>query len=518
MSWPSSTDPFYLANTSDQSARRSYYGVNSIPAAFGNGSSIGGSASSWRSSGLSNIGSYTPVSIDLNGGMIDGELQMSISVSSETNQSSSDLRLFVMTSMDSVYYNSPSAYDNFQNVFIEFLTNSSGESLTLDGVSAYTQDFNWNMPNPWPNTNPSILWDISNLNIIAFVQNYSTKEVLQAEWARTNDMNVDMDDDGVINDEDNCMEEYNPEQIDVDSDGLGDACDLCDNLNVYVKGNLNGDVANNEPVINLYDVFFLVDRVLDDAFSNEDYIGCSIEAADFNGDSLYNTLDILLMIFDILGQNDDGRSINTSTVNLLINDLPGSSSINFISNDYMSGFQFDLPIDNEGYKLIEKDKLPSGWLFETRKFRDKIRVIAVDLTGESPIKEVSLLLTGNLLNDPENIIISNNSGQSINAIIKYNDPLLERLELSNEVNFNSIYPNPFNPVVTIPFSIPYEMYTRVLVYNLTGKLVDILLEDHALRPGHHSISWDGSRFSSGVYIIQIETPLRRYSQKAFLLK
>ena len=518
MSWPSSTDPFYLANTSDQSARRSYYGVNSIPAAFGNGSSIGGSASSWRSSGLSNIGSYTPVSIDLNGGMIDGELQMSISVSSETNQSSSDLRLFVMTSMDSVYYNSPSAYDNFQNVFIEFLTNSSGESLALDGVSDYTQDFNWNMPNPWPNTNPSILWDISNLNIIAFVQNYSTKEVLQAEWARTNDMNVDMDDDGVINDEDNCMEEYNPEQIDVDSDGLGDACDLCDNLNVYVKGNLNGDVANNEPVINLYDVFFLVDRVLDDAFSNEDYIGCSIEAADFNGDSLYNTLDILLMIFDILGQNDDGRSINTSTVNLLINDLPGSSSINFISNDYMSGFQFDLPIDNEDYKLIEKDKLPSGWLFETRKFRDKIRVIAVDLTGESPIKEASLLLTGNLLNDPENIIISNNSGQSINAIIKYNDPLLERLELSNEVNFNSIYPNPFNPVVTIPFSIPYEMYTRVLVYNLTGKLVDILLEDHALRPGHHSISWDGSRFASGVYIIQIETPLRRYSQKAFLLK
>ena len=62
------------------------------------------------------------------------------------------------------------------------------------------------------------------------------------------------------------------------------------------------------------------------------------------------------------------------------------------------------------------------------------------------------------------------------------------------------------------------MNTRVLVYNLTGQLVDVLLEDHALRPGHHSISWDGSGFSSGVYIIQIETPLRRFSQKAFLLK
>ena len=73
-------------------------------------------------------------------------------------------------------------------------------------------------------------------------------------------------------------------------------------------------------------------------------------------------------------------------------------------------------------------------------------------------------------------------------------------------------------MVTIPFSVPFEMYTRVVVYNITGQLVDILLEDRALRPGHHTVTWDGSKFSSGVYIIQVETPLRRYSQKAFLLK
>ena len=57
-----------------------------------------------------------------------------------------------------------------------------------------------------------------------------------------------------------------------------------------------------------------------------------------------------------------------------------------------------------------------------------------------------------------------------------------------------------------------------MVYNITGQLVDILLEDRALRPGHHTVKWDGSEFSSGVYIIQVETPLHRYSQKAFLLK
>ena len=102
---------------------------------------------------------------------------------------------------------------------------------------------------------------------------------------------------------------------------MGDACDLCDNLNIYVRGNVNGDIENNEPIIDLYDVFFLVDRILDDDYNNENYTGCSIESADFNQDSLYNTLDIILLIFHILDPNDDGRNSTANSANILINDF-----------------------------------------------------------------------------------------------------------------------------------------------------------------------------------------------------
>ena len=38
----------------------------------------------------------------------------------------------------------------------------------------------------------------------------------------------DIDDDGIIDIEDNCPENYNPYQFDNDGDGVGDGCDLVD--------------------------------------------------------------------------------------------------------------------------------------------------------------------------------------------------------------------------------------------------------------------------------------------------
>ena len=43
----------------------------------------------------------------------------------------------------------------------------------------------------------------------------------------------DEDQEGVLDSLDNCFDEVNPEQLDIDNDGYGDACDICDNVNVY---------------------------------------------------------------------------------------------------------------------------------------------------------------------------------------------------------------------------------------------------------------------------------------------
>jgi hypothetical protein len=65
------------------------------------------------------------------------------------------------------------------------------------------------------------------------------------------------------------------------------------------------------------------------------------------------------------------------------------------------------------------------------------------------------------------------------------------------------YPNPFNPTTTIALDLPRAGTVRLQVYDLRGRLVRTLLDEH--RPaGHHEVVWNGRddagrALSSGVY-------------------
>ena len=82
------------------------------------------------------------------------------------------------------------------------------------------------------------------------------------------------------------------------------------------------------------------------------------------------------------------------------------------------------------------------------------------------------------------------------------------------------YPNPFNPVTTIQFSIPIVQTRHAVslqIYDITGKLVGTLM-DEELRPGHHTIQWNASGLSSGIYFVRLQSGDFSKSQKLILLK
>lgn len=81
----------------------------------------------------------------------------------------------------------------------------------------------------------------------------------------------------------------------------------------------------------------------------------------------------------------------------------------------------------------------------------------------------------------------------------------------------SNYPNPFNPITTISFSIPEETNILIRVFNILGQKLETIYDGKVL-PGKHNTIWDGSKYSSGLYIITLQTNSAIKTLKVMLAK
>jgi hypothetical protein len=79
------------------------------------------------------------------------------------------------------------------------------------------------------------------------------------------------------------------------------------------------------------------------------------------------------------------------------------------------------------------------------------------------------------------------------------------------------YPNPFNACTRITFTLSYKTDVRVRIYDLTGSLVEELLNG-SLPPGIHTVDWRSNTAASGLYILQFQAGDKSTYQKLVLLK
>lgn len=78
-------------------------------------------------------------------------------------------------------------------------------------------------------------------------------------------------------------------------------------------------------------------------------------------------------------------------------------------------------------------------------------------------------------------------------------------------------PNPFNPSTTIHYELPTPSRVRLLVYDITGRLVTTLV-DEFLNAGAYDINWHAAQYSSGLYFYTLETDSYKHRRKMMLLK
>ena len=136
-----------------------------------------------------------------------------------------------------------------------------------------------------------------NYQVIYTASGYNESAILNAIDLALSYVPRDQDGDGIMDSTDNCVATFNNHQNDHDLDGAGDACDLCNNLDIFVEGNINGTMnwLNDEPTIDIFDVLSLTDIVLQGV--NE---GCGHEIGDIREDVDVNVLDIIALVQMVL--------------------------------------------------------------------------------------------------------------------------------------------------------------------------------------------------------------------------
>ena len=79
------------------------------------------------------------------------------------------------------------------------------------------------------------------------------------------------------------------------------------------------------------------------------------------------------------------------------------------------------------------------------------------------------------------------------------------------------FPNPFNPVTKINYSIAKEGHVRLTVFNAIGNNVATIVNEY--KPaGNYSIQFNGSNFASGIYLYRLESENNSAVRKFILLK
>lgn len=79
------------------------------------------------------------------------------------------------------------------------------------------------------------------------------------------------------------------------------------------------------------------------------------------------------------------------------------------------------------------------------------------------------------------------------------------------------YPNPFNPVTTIEFSLPVAGKTRLAVYDITGKEIALLVNG-VLNSGTHHYQFNAGNLASGVYMYRLQSDSGEQVGKMLLMK
>jgi len=339
----------------------------------------------------------------------------------------------------------------------------------------------------------SWMFDVADLNEDGLMDVVGNNNSWNTEtwWIR---QNADQSFSEILIDDD-CGDAYGIDVADLDSDGDFD----------IVQGSVNG-----------YDDLYWYENNGQDSFTKQmidAYIDDPVDliCTDMDRD---NDEDILVSACGSgelrLYENDGSGQFTIQTVtdsvdgmwHIGLQDMDSNQSVDMVTGNRNSDYFLWFSIDSVGFysaHLIDGSiQYPQDFVFgdfNTDSMPDIAMISGHSAWGEYAGGRLTLYL----------------SGEATDVSL----PETDDKPLVPDLHHN--FPNPFNPLTTIAFELPFDADVDLKIYDLMGREVMSLIQDK-MHSGRHQVEFDASGLTSGLYLCRLKANGYTDVQKMILTK
>ncbi len=495
MNWPGAgNDPMYLANPLDNTARRSYYGVNSVPRSVVDGNVYNGSGNSLQWSVISNRSTVpSPFEVSLQHTISTAQDEIFLTMVAKATEAISGNLVAHNVVIEKMVHITPApgtnGETNFDHVMKKMLPSKDGTSLSGFEAGDYII-----IETSWP-FEPDQVYDIDELAGVGFVQDNTTKEVHQAANSSTDMMTLPYDRDLQV--------------LDVSNVSVTNCSGVVTPI-VTVRNNGNNDITS-------FDLNF---KVNDGSVVTESWAGLL-------GPLEKTVIDLPAYTFTPEATNL--LKVYTNNPNSNTDEYPKNDTIN-IGIDAAQATTFTL------YLYIKTDDNPEETTWDVKDDQGTViqsggpyatpAILELD-TIEIPVEGCYTFTIydsggngvccshGNglyLLQDDQGTEIVEGGRFTDYEMTEFNANLVSARDIFDQTRALQVFPNPTSGISTASFFLVNPDHVELNLYNTFGQKVRNF-QPGFLTSGEHQVKIDARNLAPGVYILQLTTGNKVYTRK-----